>query len=204
MQNIFFTHSISEMIKISAQHATETLTVSGFLISFSDKHVLCTYVQASCIAVRAANYDRRIHKHQQTKARKDRRAYVHAYSWLCSEEVHTETTMNTRITSNPQRTQKTKVTSSYDSRNNILIFPSSLSELSISCRPKRRLLVWVQPATLLNSFFILQKVWINKLRLIVWPLAFRTMKTWWRRKEMCPPVCISHVCTCPIWMCVCV
>lgn len=75
----FFTRSISEMIKISAQHATETLTVSGFLISFSNKHIPCTYVQASRITVRAANYDRRIHKHQQTKARKDRQADVRAY-----------------------------------------------------------------------------------------------------------------------------
>lgn len=140
---------------------------------------------------------------KQRLGRTDRRTYAHTELTLF-KEVHTETTMNKRITSNPQRTQKTKVTSSYDSRNNILIFPPSLSELSTSCRPKSRRLVWVQPATLLNSFFILQKVWINKLWLILWPLAFTTMKARWREKETCSSVCISHACTCSIWMCVCV
>lgn len=136
MQNIyifFSTHArvISKIIKISAQHATQT--VSGFqffLFSYRRTVGRCRQTVLLC-ALRTTDRRTNVDKHRlkgtegqtgrQTEARR------HVQIWLCSAEVHEEQTENEWIRSNAQRKQKTGATSSSEVRNKILIFSSPFS-----------------------------------------------------------------------------
>lgn len=117
------------MTKISALHVPETLRVYGFQICFSLHFPISTNYkcrQTVLLYVLKIGMNRYTNINKQSHRRRGRQTY----RFDCSEEVHTETTLDKRRTSNPQRTQTTKVISSYDSRNNIFFSSFPLSLLS--------------------------------------------------------------------------
>lgn len=78
----------------------------SFLISFPNEHTLCVCEQTALLHV------------LQTMTQTSTRSHGSAgQAGAQTQEVHTDTTANKPITTNPQRMQKAKIKSSCDSRN---------------------------------------------------------------------------------------
>lgn len=112
-----------------------------FLILFPNKHKLCVCGRPVLLHV------------LQTMTQTSTRSHGSGgQAGAQTQEVHTDTTANKQMTTNPQRMQKAKIKSSCDSRNEVLIFPLSQSEFSVMWRPNSWLLTGVQLATYYVEF----------------------------------------------------